>query len=140
MTNTTQTSAPRSSLPMHLFGTNAKGQTTMETNPDWLRALYQEIKRGELTIEDASPVAINDAIEWLKAADCRAKARAAFEALGLPKFETCLHCHGDGVSRGTDRGMACGCCHGRGCVSTDSNKRLLEHRRQLARRGRTSMM
>lgn len=70
----------------------------------------------------------------------RAAARAgsacvdAFTARGLVRFVTCTHCKGDGVSRGTDRGMGCGYCHGKRVIAADYADFLMGHRARIEAR------
>ena len=63
------------------------------------------------------------------------KARAAFEALGwVEPMCTCTHCGGTGISRGTDRGMGCGYCHGYREIPVAMAEGMNAHRAQVSKK------
>lgn len=100
-----------------------------------LRHLYRAIKAG------TAPAGWRENETLFRAAQTAgAECLAAFEALGLSRWVDCPHCKGDGVSRGTDRGMACGICHGHGTVPSRVVSEVWEHRRTVGRKYGYSMV
>jgi hypothetical protein len=63
------------------------------------------------------------------------EARAAFAALGwVEPMCTCTHCGGTGISRGTDRGMGCGYCHGYREIPVAMAEGMSAHRAQVSKK------
>lgn len=94
-----------------------------------LRRLYRAVAAG------TAPTGWEGDIGLSRAAE-RAGERcfAAFAAKGLVRFVLCTHCKGDGISRGTDRGMGCGYCHGRSYITEEFAGFLAGHRSRIESR------
>lgn len=100
-----------------------------------LRHLYRAVKAG------TAPAGWREDETLFRAAQgAGAECLAAFEAAGLTRWTDCPHCKGDGISRGTDRGMACGVCHGHGTVPARVVAEVAEHRRTISRKYGYSMI
>lgn len=100
-----------------------------------LRRLYSAIKAG------TAPAGWRENGTLFRAAQAvGVECLAAFEAMGLSRWVACPHCKGDGISRGTDRGMACGICHGHGTVPARVVAEVAEHRRVISRKYGYSMI